>query len=570
MRIAIIGGGAAAVSLLHQLINRFSDLTTTERFAHDKIEICIIEKEREAGPGLAYSTSDHAHILNLPAKVMSPIPEDPNHFFKWALENKAIWQKDFPDVNIETCDFPPRALYGTYLKHLLTTLIENAHAKNITVRILTSHEAVNLKREAHSNGLRVIFANESEAPLLCDQVVLSVGHLASDNYCEFKENNHYVHSPWPVENLQRIPKESAVFIAGTRLTAIDTVLSLKANGHTGKIILGSRLGLLPCVIGNVDSSYNRRFLTLENIIALSDYGTKKLGLDQVIALFVKEMNANPLSSQDSFNLDSAMNPTASATEFLKREIDEVQSGSSRHWQNVLFSLYSNISVLWDTLSESAKELFLSKYYSVWMTYLAAFPIENALKMFELLEQREIEIRGGLEKTAYDSEQGKFHIFFQDEPTPVKCDFFINATGASHNVEKTPSQLLQNLVKNKVLVPYHLGGVKVEFKTLQPVSDKCVDGLYVMGDSGTYGACMATADLGQSGKQACRIANTMFERLKTPNLQSNPSISKRYSFESSPLFGSAKRSFSMGNLPDARNRSPSAPTPSLTTPTPYGK
>jgi uncharacterized NAD(P)/FAD-binding protein YdhS len=569
MRIAIIGGGAATISLLHQLIGKLSGIAQSSEFGFEPIEICIIEKQGEIGPGLAYSTKDLSHILNLPAKVMSPLPEDPKHFFNWAVENKTLWQKDFPHIAIETCDFPPRALYGVYLKCLLVRLIEKAAEEKITVRQLVNHEAVDIKHEAHSGQFRVIFSDSQlvvPTPLLCDRVVLSIGHLESENFCNFKSNTSYIHSPWPVEHLTRISSDSTVFIAGTRLTAIDVILSLKANGHTGQIVLGSRLGLLPCVIGNVDSSFNRKYLTLENIFALSDYGTKKLELEQVIALFKQELDADPspnkLQAKSKFDLERAIHPTLSPREFLKSEIEEVRTGFSRHWQNVLFSIYSNISVIWDSLSERGKEKFIKIYYSAWMTYLAAFPLENAEKILGYLERHEMEVRGGLQAVSYNARTQMFDVQFE-EGAVFQCKYFINATGAGHNVEKTPSTLLQNMIRSGLLVPHHLGGVNVDFKSLQPISTKCVVGLYVMGDSGTYGACMATADLSQQGKQATRIANTIEEQLRVSS--ANKKVKAERSRTSSDatlslMFKGRGRSLSAGNIEQSLQNGSASKTP----------
>jgi len=563
MRIAIIGGGAAAISLLHQLIGKLSELASRA----EPIEICIIEKRGEIGPGLAYATTDPSHILNLPAKIMSPLPEDPAHFFNWALEHKHLWQSKFPTIDIEKCAFPPRALYGVYLQWLLVDLIAKAGQQNISVKQLVNHEAVDVKQEAYSGGYRVVFAGNDSPPLLCQKVILNVGHLESENFCQFKDNPSYVHSPWPIETLKKIPQNGTVFIAGTRLTAVDVVLSLKANGHRGNILLGSRLGLLPCVIGNVDSSFNKKHLTYENILALSDYGTKKLELDQVIALFLKEIESDPAKANSTprfkFDLERAVNPDISAYDLLRAEIEEVKTGNQRHWQNVLFSLYSNISFIWNSLSERAKETFINKYYSAWMTYLAAFPVENAEKIFSLLTQKEIEVKGGLQQVAYDAEEEVFNVTFKDQI--VQCQYFINATGAGHDISKTPSLLLQNMVKSGLLVPYHLGGVKVDFKSLQPISKECVIGLFVMGDSGTHGVCMATADLSQSGKQATRIANTIEEQLRlTPALIREIRTSKRLSSEVPPslMFRGLARSASENNLntqkPQQQQMSSSAP------------
>jgi len=70
-RIAIIGGGASGVIAAANLA----------RASCGDAEIVLIERRRDVGRGLAYSTRQPDHLLNVRASNMSAFADDPDHFF---------------------------------------------------------------------------------------------------------------------------------------------------------------------------------------------------------------------------------------------------------------------------------------------------------------------------------------------------------------------------------------------------------------------------------------------------------------------------------------------------------
>jgi uncharacterized NAD(P)/FAD-binding protein YdhS len=76
---AIIGGGASGIlTALH-----------LQRSACPPGRLVIVEPGTDLGKGIAYSTTDIGHLLNVRAGRMSALPDDPGHFTDWAASRTA-------------------------------------------------------------------------------------------------------------------------------------------------------------------------------------------------------------------------------------------------------------------------------------------------------------------------------------------------------------------------------------------------------------------------------------------------------------------------------------------------
>jgi len=69
--VAIVGGG-------------FSGTMVAAQLARKGIDSVLIDGSGRAGHGIAYSTQEPAHVLNVRAEVMSAWPEDLDHFVRFA------------------------------------------------------------------------------------------------------------------------------------------------------------------------------------------------------------------------------------------------------------------------------------------------------------------------------------------------------------------------------------------------------------------------------------------------------------------------------------------------------
>ena len=74
--------------------------------AADKpVEINLVDRREKFGRGVAYSTAQDFHLLNVPANKMGAFPDRLEHFHEWLA---AKGYDFFPN------DFAPRWLYGEY------------------------------------------------------------------------------------------------------------------------------------------------------------------------------------------------------------------------------------------------------------------------------------------------------------------------------------------------------------------------------------------------------------------------------------------------------------------------
>lgn len=215
-RVAIVGGGASGVVAAANLL----------RTGRGRIEVVLIERAGELGRGIAYSTRDPGHLLNVPAANMSAFASDPEHFLRWLRA-----RGDKPGVApASPCCFAPRRVYGEYLGGLLNAAPPPA-MRRLGGECTGIEETVCGVRLFLSSGDRV------EA----DLAILATGH----DVCAAPVGEVAPTQAWDQAAIDAIGSDDAVFIVGTGLTMVDVVVSLRRRGHRGPITAVSRRGLTP-------------------------------------------------------------------------------------------------------------------------------------------------------------------------------------------------------------------------------------------------------------------------------------------------------------------------------------
>lgn len=221
-RIAIIGAGFSGSLLALHLLQG----------CRPEDRIYLIEKHRHFGRGLAYSTGNPNHLLNVRAGNMSAFPDRPDHFVAWLAALPAAEKSSLGDLG--PSGFAPRGLFGRYLQELLAAATSHApHCHNL---VLVNDEAVALHRQGEGFDLELAVGRR----YAIDEAVLALG-----NYPPALSVPGYVGDPWHPLALANLDPWAPVLLIGSGLTAIDTIISLLDRGHQGPIHVLSRRGLWP-------------------------------------------------------------------------------------------------------------------------------------------------------------------------------------------------------------------------------------------------------------------------------------------------------------------------------------
>ena len=190
------------------------------------------------GRGVAYSTSEPAHLLNVRAEGMSAWAGEPSHF-----------AKRFEAEGGSPRGFAQRRFFARYLSEILAAAVDSGCTDPI------ESTAVSATREA--KGWRVEFDDGSSTD--ANALVLAVGNQEPEALGAFAGvGRGLVANPWgadaraAVEELART--DGSALLVGTGLTMVDLVLSLDAAGHKGRIVALSRRGLIPRAHADFDAA----------------------------------------------------------------------------------------------------------------------------------------------------------------------------------------------------------------------------------------------------------------------------------------------------------------------------
>jgi len=223
--IAIVGGGFSGAMVAVHLAR----LTGPK-----PLHVVVFEKSERLARGVAYATRCDQHLLNVPAGLMSALPDEPTHFLDWLRAR---------DRSAQPGTFAPRRVYGDYLEDVLKASVSESTAQIDFV----CDEVVDVEQGGDSATVQVTTRKGDR--LTADRVVLALGHPLPEEPQGLERHRlgrGYVAVPWSPGALAGLAVDDPIVLVGTGLTAVDLIVEAHANGHRGTIIAISRHGLLPC------------------------------------------------------------------------------------------------------------------------------------------------------------------------------------------------------------------------------------------------------------------------------------------------------------------------------------
>ena len=181
------------------------------------------------GRGVAYSTTEPVHLLNVPAEGMSAIAGEPDHF-----------ATRFEAEGGHRRGFAQRRFFASYLADILDEAVDSGDVD------LVHRSAQGAARSEDGWTIRFDDGSSFDA----QSVVLAIGNQEPAVLRAFGDaGRRYIPNPWgnearaAVEDLARSGGDA--LLVGSGLTMVDLVLSLDAAGHRGGVLALSRRGQAP-------------------------------------------------------------------------------------------------------------------------------------------------------------------------------------------------------------------------------------------------------------------------------------------------------------------------------------
>ncbi|MDO5632739.1 MAG: FAD/NAD(P)-binding protein [Paracoccus sp. (in: a-proteobacteria)] len=221
--IAIIGGGFTGATLAFHLARNAVDA-----------QILVIEPRAQLGAGLAYSTQDPSHRINVPASRMTIDTSQRGDFQQWIEDTGTPLSPGTQAA--DGALYPQRAVFGAYVADRLRPWLLSGRITHIQARAIAVVPGTNYAIRL-DNG-RVIRA---------DHLVIATSHPAPGVPTSFAALTHdarVVTDPsdtGPITAIARTARN--VLIVGTGLTSADVIASLERQGFAGRITAMSRRGL---------------------------------------------------------------------------------------------------------------------------------------------------------------------------------------------------------------------------------------------------------------------------------------------------------------------------------------
>jgi len=464
--IAIIGGGFSGTMTAINLA----------RLSSAPLQIAIIDKNRVPCRGIAYSTRNGSHLLNVVARNMSALADQPNHFVEWLGTRSEYLDEPVPALRER---FAPRRVYGDYLQNLFQWYSRIlADEKKMRLELIQD-EAKDIFIEHHR--ARVTLAGGRL--IVADKVVLAVGNQVP---APFRlpgldaQSPKYIGDPWLGWELKLPAKDEDLLLIGTGLTMVDAFLTLQDIGWRGKIFAVSRNGLLPF-------SHFKGFEHPD----LLDGENAAMSLRGIYSIFKKHYRTVKARR---------LNPAIL--------VDKLRPFTQRIWQT--FSLFE-------------KRQFYRHFRARWNVMRHRIAPEIHEQLHKAIAQGRMQVlQGRLCECEESKEKMRITIRSSQGKRVLEAGAVINCTGPQESYLPSESSLFNSLFARGLIQPDEMNmGIKIapNFSVVD-CNDKNSDVLFALGAllKGTLWETVAVPEL---RSQAFRLAETMAKQLAEDLAEKSP-------------------------------------------------
>jgi uncharacterized NAD(P)/FAD-binding protein YdhS len=225
--IAIIGGGFSGLCALSALV----------RHAQDSLQVTVYHPDSALGRGKAYSTQDPEHLLNVRAAAMGAHAGQDMDFHEWITAHA---------LPHGAADFVPRALYGTYIDHVLAQTLVAAQGKGIRI-FMMQEQATDILPAVMPAGAQLMVETAAGAQAH-DAVIVACGNdrpRMPQMGQGVAQHAGWWENPYQADRYAQISRAGHIIIIGSGLSMIDALVTLRRMQYDGDITALSRHGHIP-------------------------------------------------------------------------------------------------------------------------------------------------------------------------------------------------------------------------------------------------------------------------------------------------------------------------------------
>lgn len=438
MRIAIVGLGAAGLSILRELIEQVPNIT-------DHTLTIYSDKERFK-TGLPYQQDDDSLLLNQYAETMSLIPEEPLHFSRWIKKHYGIKET--------RKKFFPRSWYGEYLQSVGEKWINQSGAIVIKERILSV--------EVTTEQTYVLSTDESAEEY--DIVHLALGHLAYQDPYQLNGMNGYVHVPYPAnEVLKGMKEDQHIGILGTGLTSIDLMLYLKKQYPSIQISFFSPDGSFSAVRG-VEKEISLTHFSKEAIDQEKEKNNGFIPLNTLKEWFIQECleaKVDIVEIWEHYGLG-----TAEGLQFDLEHLEEIGT-----FQSIIHQMTDHFADLWNALTEEDRHYFVENYAKRFVDFRSPLPVQTAKQLVKYVQDGSVRLYAGIH--SIEKINDLFNVKIKND-REIHVNAILNGTGQQKDVStdvERQQPLIQQLINDRIFISHSFGGVQLSYPTMSVLSDR---------------------------------------------------------------------------------------------------
>ncbi|MEP9384656.1 FAD/NAD(P)-binding protein [Nocardioides cheoyonin] len=439
-RIAIIGGGASGTLTALNLL----------RSGPETAEVTVFEPSGRLGRGVAYSTTDARHLLNVRAHDMSALRDVPDDLLDWAAETGRP---------VAPSDFVPRRDYAVYLQDRVAAAgARHPGRLRVVASAVTDVEPV--------DG-RFLVATAGGVEEEYDVVVLAYGNPAprplSVDGAELPEAPWHLANPWDVARIAALPDDATVVLVGTGLTAIDTAITLLGDAPGRRVVMVSRHGLLP------------------------------------------EPHSDAPQPQLSLTIPEGPLTADGLARFFEDEVADARARGI-DWRAVVNALRAPTQSLWQRLPESERIAFLARYARHWEVRRHRMAPQIAALIDGYRREGRLAVcAGGL--VSVDTDGARPVVELAD--AKVAADAVVNCTGPLLDVTRTGNPLLRALRRRGIIAPdpLRLGVLSTPEGEVLDAAGRHVPGLFTVGPP-RKGVLFETTAIPEIRVQAAEVAGRL--------------------------------------------------------------